>query len=69
MIVDQIRERLRNGFQPFVLRLSEGRDFPVPQPDFVALHPRVVVVIDQAGISHLINPLHIASINESARIT
>ena len=64
MIVDQIRERLRNGFQPFVLRLSDGRNFPVPQPEFIALHPRVVVVIDQKGISHTINPLYIDSINE-----
>jgi len=66
MIVDQIRERLHNGFQPFVLRLSDGRDFSVPQRDFIALHPRVVVVIDQAGIAHTINPLHIVSINDPA---
>lgn len=68
MIVDQIRERLRNGFDPFVLRLSDGRDFQVPQRDFIALHPKVVVVIDQNGISHTINPLHIASINDPAPI-
>jgi hypothetical protein len=68
MIVDQIRERLRNGFQPFVLRLSDGPNFPVPQRDFIELHPRVVVVIDQKGVSHTINPLHIDSINEPAPI-
>jgi hypothetical protein len=66
MIVDQIRERLSNGFQPFVIRLSDGREFPVPQRDFIAMHPRVVVVIDQKGIAHSINPLHIASINDPA---
>jgi len=68
MIVDQIRERLGNGFQPFVLRLSDGRNFQVPQRDFIALHPKVVVVIDQTGISHTINPLHIVSINDPAPI-
>ena len=66
MIVDQIRQRLQNGFQPFVLRLSDGRGFPVPQRDFIALHPKVVVVIDPAGVSHVIKPLHIVSINELA---
>jgi hypothetical protein len=69
MIVDQIRERLKNGFHPFALRLSDGREFSVPQRDFIALHPRVVVVIDQSGISHTIGPLHIVSINETAPIT
>lgn len=66
MIVDQIRERLRNGFQPFVLRLSDGRDLAVPQRDFIALHLKVVVVIDGNGISRTINPLHIVSINDPA---
>ncbi len=67
MIVDQIRDRLRNGFQPFTLELSNGRKLPVPHQDFIALHPKVVVVIDQEGISHTINPLHIVSIVETAR--
>lgn len=68
MVVDQIRERVRNGFQPFVLRLSDGREFRVPQRDFIALHSKVVVVIDEAGISHTINPLQIVSINDPAAI-
>ena len=64
MIVDQIRQRLQNGFQPFTLQLSNGREFPVPHRDFIALHPKTVVVIDAEGISHTINPLHIVSIDE-----
>jgi len=64
MIVDQIRERLHNGFHPFTVRLSDGREFVVPHQDLIAIHPRVVVVIDQAGISHTINPLHIDSLGE-----
>ena len=66
MVVDEIRERFHNGFKPFVIRLSDGRDFQVPARDCIALHPRVVVVIDQAGISHTISPLHIVSINDVA---
>jgi hypothetical protein len=67
MFVEQIRDRLRNGFQPFTLELSNGRKFRVPHQDFIALHPKVVVVIDQKGISHTINPLHIVCIDEAAR--
>jgi hypothetical protein len=37
----------------------------VPHQDFIAVHPRMVVVIDQKGISHTINPLHIVSIDEA----
>lgn len=66
MIVDQIRNRLQNGFRPFIVQLSNGRALSVPHRDFIALHPKVVVVIDQEGISHTINPLHIVSIDETA---
>jgi hypothetical protein len=63
---EQIRDRLRNGFRPFSVRLSDGREFNVPQRDFIALHPKVVVIIDQDGISHTISPLHIVSLGEPA---
>ncbi len=65
MFVDQIKARLQNGFQPFVLRLSDGREFKIPHRDFVAVSPGVVVVIDEKDISRTINPVHIVSIGES----
>jgi hypothetical protein len=68
MIVAQIKERLQNGFRPFTLQLSNGREVPVPQRDFIALHPKVIVIIDQEGISHTINPLHIVSLDEAASL-
>ena len=64
MIIDQIKQRLQNGFRPFTLQLSNGRELVVPQRDFRALHPKRVVGIDTEGISHAINPLHIVSIDE-----
>jgi len=67
MIIEQIRSRLHNGFHPFTLELSNGKKVRVPHEDFIALHPKVVVVIDPKGISHTINPLHIVSIDETAR--
>ena len=66
MFVEQIKQRLANGFRPFTVRLSDGREFTVPHRDFIAVTPRVVVVIDEKEISHTINPLHIVSIGESA---
>ena len=63
MIVEQVRDRLHNGFQPFALQLSNGRKFAVPHQDFIAVQPRMVVVIDQKGVSHTINPLHIVSLD------
>jgi hypothetical protein len=66
MFVDQIKARLRNGFHPFIVALSNGRKYRVPHGDFIAVSPKVVVVIDQRGISHTINPLHIVSIETTA---
>ena len=65
MIIDQIKQRLSNGFHPFTLRLSDGGEFKVPHRDFIAVTPRVVVVIDDKDISHTISPLHIVSLGES----
>jgi len=66
VILDQIRDRLQNGFRPFVIQQSNGRALTVPHRDFIALHPKNVVVIDAEGISHIINPLHIVSIDDPA---
>jgi hypothetical protein len=66
MITDQIKERLTNGFRPFVLCLSDGRRFTVPHRDFIAMAPKVVMLIDDREIAHVINPLHIVSIAEAA---
>ncbi|MEW6305183.1 MAG: hypothetical protein AB1705_17035 [Verrucomicrobiota bacterium] len=62
--MEQIRDRFRDGFRPFTVQLSNGKEFFVPHRDFIAVHPKVVVVIDPEGISHTINPLHIVSIDE-----
>ena len=63
---DQIKTRLQNGFHPFILRLFDGRELAVPQRDFIALHPKTIVVIDPEGTSHTINPLHVVSLVEPA---
>ena len=67
MIIEQIRSRLENDFHPFTMELSSGKKINVPHRDFIAVHPKLIVVIDQKGISHTISPLHVVSIDEKAR--
>jgi len=62
-----IRERVRDGFRPFVMHLSDGRHFTVPHPDFVAIGRNVVVVIGEDDVSRTIDPLHIVSIEEALK--
>ncbi len=66
MIIEQIKSRLENGFHPFTLELSSGKKIRVPHQDFIAVHPKAIVVIDQKGISHTISPLHVVSIDKTA---
>jgi hypothetical protein len=67
MHIASIRERVANGFKPFLLRLSNGRRIPVPHPDFIALGSRAVVVIDKKDHSSKIDVLHIVSIEDLPR--
>jgi hypothetical protein len=40
MTTDQFRAALRQRpFQPFTIRMADGRAFEVPHPEFVALSP------------------------------
>jgi hypothetical protein len=54
MHVDTIREAIRRQpFQPFTLRMNDGRQFYIPHPECIAVSPTVVVVINavtEAGI-------------------
>jgi hypothetical protein len=64
MDIQTIRNALhRQPFQPFVLRLADGRQLHVPHPDFVAVSKRTVAVIDATNDSALIlEPLLIVSL-------
>ena len=64
MTVEQIRERLAEGVDPFLLRLSDGRKIEVPHPDFIAVGGNVVVVVDQNGLSKKIDVHHIVSVED-----
>ena len=64
-MIDQIKKRLDNGFAPFALRLSDGRPLAVPHREFIALSPKVVVVIGEDQLAVTINPLHIVSVDDA----
>ena len=62
MSIDKIRKRLTGGFRPFVLRTSDGREFPVPHPEFIALGKSDVAVVDKTGDINVLEVLRIVSI-------
>lgn len=61
-----IRERLHRDTQPFWFRLSDGTRVLVAHPDFVAVSPGQVVVIDpkSEGITR-VDPLHVVALEEA----
>ena len=64
MNLEEIRRRLSNGFKPFAIRTSNGREFPVPHKEFIFLTKRSVIVADQEGYVDILDPLHISSLKE-----
>jgi hypothetical protein len=59
-----VREVLhRQPFEPFVIRLADGRALPVPHRDFVALTPRRVIVGAQDDSWSIVEPLMIVSLD------
>ena len=64
MDVTGVREVLhRQPFEPFVIRLADGRSLPVPHRDFVALTPRRVIVGAEDDSWCIIEPLMIVSLD------
>jgi len=64
MDVAGVREALhKQPFEPFVVCLADGRTLPVPHPDFVAVHPRRIVVIADDGSWSVVEPLLIVALD------
>lgn len=64
MDIGGIREALhKQPFEPFELRLADGRALPVGHPDFVALGTRRIVVIAEDDSWSFVEPLLIVSID------
>lgn len=63
MDLQGIREALhRRPFEPFTLRLADGRALPVPHPDFVAVGQGRVVIIGADDSWSVVEPLMVVSL-------
>jgi hypothetical protein len=64
MDIAGVREVLhRQPFEPFLIRLADGRSLPVPHRDFVALTPRRVFVGAEDDSWSIVEPLTIVSLD------
>ena len=65
MNVERIRRALRAApFEPFLLRTSDGREYPVKHPEFLAIMPsgRAVIVTHSEDLWDVLDLLHISSL-------
>lgn len=64
MDLQGIRDALhRQPFEPFSIRLADGRKLPVRHPDFVAVGPRRAIVIGPDNSWMVLEPLLIVSLD------
>lgn len=64
MNTEQIRLRLRGGFRPFVLHLSDGRKFKILHPEFVLVGKGIVAVLREDDLVETLDALHILSVED-----
>lgn len=65
--LSNLRERVHSGeFRPFKVHLTDGRELPVPHPDFILVSRNLVVVVTEEGVSYSIDPLHIVAISDQS---
>jgi hypothetical protein len=68
MKLDEIRNRLRNGFRPFALNLSSGERIELKRPGSIAVGKTIVVVLDKRGLFRTIDRLEIESLDDSPAV-
>lgn len=64
MNLERIRDRLQNGFKPFVIETSSGKRVRVLHPDFVIVGKGTVVVMGEDDSVTTLDGLHIASLED-----
>lgn len=64
MDIAGIREALnKRPFEPLAICLADGRSLRVGHPDFVAVHPRRVIVVADDGSWSVVEPLLVVSLD------
>lgn len=64
------RELIRDSLRapgPAIVRTSDGKEYPVPHPEFVFIGRHNVVIEKQNGGIDILDPLHIVSIRPAPR--
>ncbi|MBI5388584.1 MAG: hypothetical protein HZA90_28305 [Verrucomicrobia bacterium] len=64
MNAEYIQRRLRGGFRPFTLHLSDGRKYAVPHAEFILVTQHSVAVADKDGYIESLDPAHIVSLRD-----
>ena len=62
MNIEKIRRRVSGGFRPFVIRTSDGREYSVPHPEFLAIGKYDLAVVDKDGEINVLDPLHVVAL-------
>lgn len=60
MTIEQLRTTLgTKPFQPFAVRMADGRKFPIPHPDFLSMSPvgRTAVIFHPDGAASIVDLL------------
>ena len=52
---------------PLVVRISDGKEFPVPHPEFVFVGRFNVAIEDEDGAFDVVDPVHIVSIRPATK--
>jgi hypothetical protein len=52
----------KSPFEPFTIHLADGRTMSVRHPEFVAAHPRRIIVVHEDATWSVIEPLLIVSL-------
>ncbi len=64
MDVEGLRKTLRRQpFEPFTIRLADGRSMRVPHPEFVALGNRRVIIVEENDSWSVVEPILILSLD------
>ena len=64
MILDQIRQKYRGEFQPFVVRTTDGREFKAPRIGCVGVGKDSISAVDRRGAIVFIDAAKIASVKD-----
>jgi hypothetical protein len=57
----------RSPFVPFVLRLNDGREYPIPHPEWISVRRRLVTIVSEKDeTTTYLEPFFIVSLHFAA---